>query len=251
MATWGSHFRIAENILKKYPNLNRKLFTIGNIAPDCGLPNKDWSDFTPSKEISHFTTSEGSDFLKIKTEKFILNDIEFYSKYLLDFDLNAPRRDRSFHLGYFIHLVTDNLWNYFIMKPLKDEYLEEFQKNPEFIWEVKRDWYDLDKIYITKNKDSLFWTDFLEAEYNENIFDYLPIEGVQRQLKFIKKFYQISQEEYLKISKKEFIYLEKKEMDNFIHESTEIILKILRLIQEKDFDIKDKTSALNGIVIWD
>lgn len=251
MATWGSHFRIAENILKKYPNLNRKLFTIGNIAPDCGLPNKDWSDFTPSKEISHFATSEGTDFLKIKTEKFILNDIEFYSKYLLDIDLNVPLGDRSFHLGYFMHLLTDNLWNYFIMKPLKDEYLKKLQKNPEFIWEVKRDWYDLDKIYITKNKDSLFWTDFLEAEYNENILDYLPIEGVQRQLKFIKKFYQISQEEYLMISKKEFIYLEKKEMDNFIHESTEIILKILRLIQEQDFDIKDKTSALDGIVIWD
>jgi hypothetical protein len=231
-------------------NLNRKEFTIGNIAPDCGLPNKNWSNFTPSKEISHFASSEGSDFLKMKTNKFVLNDIGFYSEYLIGQDFISSKNDRSFHLGYFIHLVTDNLWNYYIMKPLKERYLKELQKNPEFIWEVKRDWYDLDKIFITENKDSLFWTDFLEAEYVEEIVDFLPIEGVQQQLKFIKKFYQIPHEEYLKISIKDFIYLEKKEMDFFIQNSNDIILKILKLIKEKTFNIKDKTSVLDGIVIW-
>ena len=68
------------------------------------------------------------------------------------------------------------------MKPLKEMHLRELQKNPNFIWNVKRDWYDLDKIYITEKKDSLFWTDFLEAEYDEDILDFLPREGVQRQL---------------------------------------------------------------------
>ena len=250
MATWGSHFRIAENILKIYPKLNRKFFAIGNIAPDCGLPNKDWSAFTPPKEISHFAAKEMSDFLELKIDKFILNDINFYSVYLKDHDIISFQEDRSLLFGYFIHLITDNLWNYYIMKPLKEKYLKELQLNQNFIWDVKKDWYDLDKIFITENKDSLFWTDFLEAEYNDDLLDFFPREGVKRQLKFIKKFYQISNEDYMRISKKEFIYLDRKQMDNFIQESTDVILDILTKILDKKFNFAEKISVLDGILSW-
>ena len=250
MATWGSHFRIAENILKIYPKLNRKFFAIGNIAPDCGLPNKDWSAFTPPKEISHFAAKEMSDFLELKIDKFILNDINFYSVYLKDHDIISFQEDQSLLFGYFIHLITDNLWNYYIMKPLKEKYLKELQLNQNFIWDVKKDWYDLDKIFITENKDSLFWTDFLEAEYNDDLLDFFPREGVKRQLKFIKKFYQISTEDYMRISKKEFIYLDRKQMDNFIQESTDVILDILTKILDKKFNFAEKISVLDGILSW-
>ena len=250
MATWGSHFRIAENILKKYTILNRKFFAIGNVGPDCGLPNKNWSTFTPPKEISHFTIGGTSDFLGMQADKFILSDIKFYSEYLKDSDLISSQDDRSFLFGYFIHLITDNLWNYYIMKPLKEKYLRDLQKNPNFIWEVKNDWYDLDKIYITENKDSLFWTDFLNAEYNENFLDFLPTEGIQRQLEFIKKFYQISKDDYLRLLNKKFVYLKKKEMNNFIQNSTNIILKILKQIVDKKFEFNRKISVLDDIIIW-
>lgn len=250
MATWGSHFRIAENISIKYANLNRKFFAIGNIAPDCGLPNKDWSAFTPPKDISHFTIGGVSDFLGMQTDKFILSDVKFYSKYLKDSEIISSQSDRSFLLGYFIHLITDNLWNYYIMKPLKEKHIRELQKNPNFIWNVKRDWYDLDKIFITEKKDSLFWTDFLEAEYDEDILDFLPREGVQRQLEFIKKFYQISKEDYMRLSNKEFVYLKKKEMDDFIQNSTNVILKVLKQILDKKFEFNGKTSVLDDIIIW-
>ena len=236
MATWNSHFRIAENILKKYPNLNRNSWCIASIAPDCGIPSADWSAFTPPKVISHFALDDTSDFLGTKTDKFILSDIEFFSKYLMDSKLFSDREDTTFLLGYFIHLVTDNAWNYYIMKPLKEKYLTKLQKNPKFIWEVKRDWYDLDKLYVTENKDSLFWTDFLQAEYNEDLLDFFPREGVKRQLKFIKKFYQISNEEYQRISQKEFIYLNRIQMDNFIQNSTDVILNVLTEIFEKKFN---------------
>jgi len=136
------------------------------------------------------------------------------------------------------------------MKPLKEKYLRDLQKNPNFIWEVKNDWYDLDKIYITENKDSLFWTDFLNAEYNKNFLDFLPREGIQRQLEFIKNFYQISKEDYLRLLNKKFVYLEKKEMDNFIQNSTNIILEILKQIIDKRFEFNEKISVLDDIVIW-
>jgi len=246
MATWGSHFRIAENILEKHPKLNRKYFTVGSVAPDCGLPNKDWSAFTPPKDISHFITHKVANFLVIKTNKFLLNDTKFFLNYLEGHDVISSQTDRSFLLGYFLHLITDNLWNYYIMRPLKENYLNEFKKNQNFIWKVKTDWYDLDKIYITEKTDSLFWTDFLEAEYNEELLDFLPKEGVQRQLEFIKKFYQISKEEYSKISRRRFIFLEKIEMDSFIQKSSNIILELLTLIFAKNINFADNTSVLDN-----
>jgi hypothetical protein len=249
MATWGAHFRIAENILKEYQNLNRGLFAIGNIAPDCGVPNENWSSFTPPKEISHFTVSNDN-FLEVKLDKFILNDIEFFSKYLNDINLDSLKNNHSFLLGYFTHLITDNLWNYYIMRPLKEKLLKEFQRDKNFIWKVKSDWYDLDKVFLTENKDSLFWTDFLRVELNEDFLDFLPREGILRQMKLIKKFYQISEEEYLRVSKKEFVYLKKEEMDNFIQDSTQVIMDILRQIFDKTFNLAEKISFLDNIISW-
>ncbi|MHA1933367.1 MAG: zinc dependent phospholipase C family protein [Promethearchaeota archaeon] len=249
MATWGAHFRIAENILKEYPTLNRCFFAIGNIAPDGGIPNKNWTIFFPPKEISHFTISNDN-FLEVKLDKFILNDIEFFSKYLKDINLDSLKNDQSFLLGYFIHLITDNLWNYYVMKPLKEKHLKEFQRDKNFIWKVKSDWYDLDKIYLTENKDSIFWTAFLKAEYNEDFLDFLPREGILQQMKTIKKLYQISEGEYIKLLKKEFVYLKKDEMDRFIRDSTTVILDILKQILDKNFDLTEKISFLDNIIHW-
>ncbi len=250
MATWGAHFRIAEKLLKEYPNLSRGYFAIGNIAPDCGLPNKNWSSFTPPKASSHFAVSKMSNFLEIDSDKFILNDIGFFSRYLKDINLDSLQVYESFLLGYFTHLIADNLWNYYIMKPLKEKHLKDFQRDQNFIWKVKSDWYDLDKIYITEKKDSLFWTDFLKAEYTEDFLDFLPREGILKQTEFIKEFYQISKEEYLSISKKEFVYLKKDEMDDFILDSTQVILKILRQIFNKKFELAEKISFLDNIIFW-
>jgi hypothetical protein len=43
MATWITHLRIAENILNKGYNLETTPFTVGNISPDSGVPNEDWT----------------------------------------------------------------------------------------------------------------------------------------------------------------------------------------------------------------
>ncbi|MHA1915523.1 MAG: zinc dependent phospholipase C family protein [Promethearchaeota archaeon] len=250
MATWGAHFRIAENILKVYPSLNRSIFAIGSIAPDGGVPNENWTSFTPPKEISHFTISNDN-FLENKLDKFILNDIDFFLKYVKEINIKSLRSSDSFLLGYFTHLITDNLWNYYIMRPLKDDYLNELRRDPNFIWKVKTDWYDLDKIFITENKDSIFWTDFLKAEYTEDFLDFLPREGIQRQMEYIKRIYQISNEEYLKIAGKEFIYLKKNEMNDFIQDSTEVILKTLVQIILKKIKLTEKISVLDDLVFWD
>jgi len=47
MATWITHMRIAEHFMKRYKELNNAIFLVGNLGPDCGVPNEDWSIFTP------------------------------------------------------------------------------------------------------------------------------------------------------------------------------------------------------------
>ncbi|MHA2006217.1 MAG: zinc dependent phospholipase C family protein [Promethearchaeota archaeon] len=250
MATWGAHFRIAEKVLNVFTNLDKKYFTIGNIAPDCGMPNKDWSAFTPSKDITHYSITKGTDFLVLKSDKFILNDVKFFSNKLKSSSLNSSQIDTSFLFGYFIHLITDNLWNYYIMQPLKEKHLKELQKNPKIIWKIKTDWYDLDKKYITENKESLFWTGFLEATYDDDFLDFLPKEGIQRQLKFIKNFYQISTEEYMKISKRKYNYLQEKDMDDFIKNSTDKIIVVLTKLNDTKEKSTEKISFLENILRW-
>ena len=57
MASWIVHLRIADKLLNEIFNLSSTEFVVGNIAPDSGIPNGDWSVFTPSGDISHFKTT--------------------------------------------------------------------------------------------------------------------------------------------------------------------------------------------------
>ena len=54
MASWMVHLRVADELLKKIENLDEKAFVMGNIAPDSGVPNEDWTVFQPPKDVSHF-----------------------------------------------------------------------------------------------------------------------------------------------------------------------------------------------------
>jgi hypothetical protein len=49
MATWVTHFRIAEGVLAQGFVLDRGLFALGNIAPDSGDPNPTGAGFLPNK----------------------------------------------------------------------------------------------------------------------------------------------------------------------------------------------------------
>ena len=51
MATWIAHMRIAEHFMKKDAALDNALFLVGNIGPDCGVPNEDWSVLRPISSL--------------------------------------------------------------------------------------------------------------------------------------------------------------------------------------------------------
>ena len=54
MATWITHLRIADKLMSRMDINNPIEFIVGNIGPDSGVPNEDWSRFKPTTEISHW-----------------------------------------------------------------------------------------------------------------------------------------------------------------------------------------------------
>ena len=58
MATWVTHLIIADKVMEKIPELDRRGFCVGNIAPDCNVESADWKSFTPSRKVTHWMGSE-------------------------------------------------------------------------------------------------------------------------------------------------------------------------------------------------
>jgi hypothetical protein len=59
----------------------------------------------------------------MKTKPWGIADLDFYRKYLAG--VSPEERERfSFLLGYFFHLVTDNLWTVNIWRPHKEKHAD-------------------------------------------------------------------------------------------------------------------------------
>jgi hypothetical protein len=63
----------------------------------------------------------------------------------------------------------------------------EFEADPKFIWQVKRDWHGLDFEYERANPNSNFLRVFLSSSYEA---DFLPSAAIAERLKYIKELYQ-------------------------------------------------------------
>jgi hypothetical protein len=221
MATWIAHLRIAENLLASIPDLDAGQFAIGNIAPDSGIPDEKWEKFEPPPEITHFKRSAS-------VHKDIA-DLDFYRRHLA----HIPPQDAarfSFRLGYFFHLITDNLWTIHIGKPTNERYAEQFAADKKFIWEVKEDWYGLDHIYVRAHPDCLYWRVFLDAQPSAADLDFLPIQALTRQLGYIKSYYQRRDEKIDAMCARPMIYLSAAEMDSFVLEASVRLEKIYQTL---------------------
>ncbi len=215
MATWIVHLCLSENLLQRNDGLDSHQFAIGNVAPDSGVPDIKWERFEPPAKVTHFRISGHG--------AWPMADLEFYRRYLVP----VRRADRevkrlSFLLGYFFHLVTDNLWIHQIYRPTKARYTAEFEADPAFIWEVKRDWYGLDLHYVRAHPGTLFWRVFLESEYSEDYLDFMPGEAVRQRVEYIKALYQRRDEEIeKKYGQRPFKYLSEAEVDDFVESATQ------------------------------
>jgi hypothetical protein len=242
MATWIVHLRLAENLLQMIDGLDEPYFAIGNIAPDSGIPDENWESFNPPPEVLHFEVEVSATFK--------IADLDFYRQYLLPMrksDLDVKRF--SFLLGYFFHLVTDNLWTQEIGHPTQTRFADEFEANPKFIWEVKRDWYGLDLAYVRAYPESLFWSTFLDAEYTDDYLEFLPRDAIQQRMAYIKELYQRTDERIEELwVRRPNKYLTQEEVDGFIDLGTQLLHDSYRFLWEQGKKTSGASSVLEIIL---
>ncbi|WP_066495414.1 zinc dependent phospholipase C family protein [Abyssisolibacter fermentans] len=202
MATWITHLRVAEKLLKEF-DFNKKEFLIGNIAPDSGVPNEDYTEFDPPTAITHFRNGG-----QIKAE-------EFYEKYVCR--TNISKKELDFCIGYYVHLLTDKLWSKLHNQKKKQiiEYEEQLNNDPKFIWKVKEDWYGLDFIYLKEHDGNVF-DEFMKLSLEKEYLDYFPKGAINKKVKYIQDYYSMNDEADIYTGK----YLKKEEMNRFVDDTS-------------------------------
>lgn len=215
MASWMVHLRIADKLLDQIPDLSLVEFIVGNIAPDSGVPNDDWSAFTPNTTISHF-----------KTHGNKADPQEFAAKYFTpSLQKEYSAQQYSFYLGYLTHLITDVLWVRDIYAPSKVKFPELMAElGDNFIWKMKEDWYDLDFKYLRDHPCFRAFKVYLGAEgfVNEFMDEFSP-EAFDNRREYITGWYLVGKDGL----DREYPYLSEAEMDAFVEASTNEILDIL------------------------
>lgn len=103
------------------------------------------------------------------------------------------------------------------------EYSKRLQKDANFIWEVKQDWYGLDFEYIKEKKDNVFSTKFIRIQNINDYIDYFPKGAFTLQIKYIQEFYQTKGKEFNPTGR----YLTSFEMDRFVKVTSSLISKKL------------------------
>jgi hypothetical protein len=216
MGTWISHLRIAEQLLTLIPQLDETAFIYGNLAPDSGLPNADWTAFDPPKEVTHF--------LKPGEDEGCITDLEFYRCYLADLAADDQRR-YSFVWGYFMHLLCDNLWSKRIVSASKRDFAQLLAERGYEAWGIlKDDWYGLDVIYVREHPACSFWRVLMHTPNPPAMLPFMTEAGLQHQLDHIRQFY--SQPDLSWVLGRPYPYLNETTMTRFVDDATAALAKI-------------------------
>lgn len=215
MASWMVHLRIADKLLSQLPGLADTEFIVGNIAPDSGVPNADWSAFFPPTKISHFKTGN----TKAGPEAFA-------AKYFTpEQQKQYDSRQYSFYLGYLTHLLTDVLWSERIAFPSFRKHIGgEPPYNGPKAWEIKDDWYDLDFKYLRDHPGFRAFQIYQGAVDFQNKFmeEFAP-DAFDNRRQYITSFYLQDKDNL----DRTYLYLTEKEMDSFVDTAAQEILDIL------------------------
>ena len=215
MASWMVHLRIAQGVLNETSALSPTEFIVGNIAPDSGVPNADWSAFTPGTQVSHFKTPDKK-----------ADPDAFAQKYFRPEQQGSyTPGEFSFYLGYLTHLLTDVLWSEKIALPTLEKFgMTHSPQRREFIVEVKKDWYDLDFRYLRDNPGFPAFEIYRRAEgFANRYMEEFSEDAFDNRRQYITGFYLQGADGL----DREYPYLTEEEMDAFVSDSCREILDIL------------------------
>lgn len=213
VASWMVHLRIADLLLERFQHIKNTEFVVGNIAPDSGVPNEDWTYYTPLKEVSHFWDEKK----QIQIEQYIK---KYFSK---EMQKKYNLKQFSFYLGYLTHLMTDIFWSKQILKPCIKSHEKEVLKDRQgFIWKMKADWYDLDFLYLSKNPDFRAFQIYKNAADFQNVYmNIFTEDAFDNRRNYIVGFYSEKRENL----EREYPFLNEKQMDQFVTETTDTVEK--------------------------
>jgi len=215
MASWMVHLRIADKLLDRIPGLSPVEFIVGNIAPDSGVPNEDWSQFTPPYAVSHFKSGAEKAGPGAFAEKYFTpKQRETYTP-----------RQYALYLGYLTHLLTDTLWSEEIAKPSFRKHIggEPPYRGP-MVETIKDDWYDLDYKYLRDHPGFRAFRVYLGAVGFRNDFmeEFSP-DAFDNRRQYITEFYLQGKENL----DRKYPYLTETEMDAFVEGAVRKITDIL------------------------
>ncbi len=240
MAEWVSHLIVADRVLEQLPSLKRHEFCVGNIAPDCNIPNENWTEFTPSRQVTHWMQDkrkQASDS-SIFYEKYIVNRMnEIHSK-----------EELSFLLGYYSHLITDAE----LQCTIRDENRvaaawERAKKIPELrakaeglneTWDSfkilfpnrndrMKDFFVIEREYLDKHPDSGYITEIRGLEDFPDYIDYLPENAIPMKIKLM--YYMPTLEE----GKYPFVGFSREEYCGFLERAVENVVNAIREMVEQ------------------
>lgn len=163
MATWITHLRLADNLLKYGFDLDRKSFLLGSLAPDASLLNEK-DEWYPSKKITHFFDDDNG---HIQPE-------DFYTAYL--HNQSHSTEIYAFLLGYYAHLLADIEWIGNVWRPFKHHYPEigkRIETEPDFAYQYKQlEWFGHDFLYLNEHPN---YASFQTIKNVVNVPQYLDV----------------------------------------------------------------------------
>jgi len=236
MGTWITHLRVTENLLSYFPAVDEVSFTFGNLSPDSGIPNADWTVFDPPKEVTHF--------LHKGQEEHEIHDLVYYRQYVDDINPEDDIKLYSFRLGYFFHLICDIMWAKRIVGATTQQFKSLFEDDRrKAVGLVKDDWYGLDQLYVRDHPEHIFWRVIMK---NPNPPSYLPFvkeNALHHQYDHIRKFYSEQEDQwYLSIP---YQYLNESTMTRIVNDSIEAILIVHEKVKNRrDFDGLESSVSL-------
>ena len=198
MAEWVSHLMIADSVLGQLPWLKRRDFCVGSIAPDCNIPNEDWSAFTPSRQVTHWMEGGRKDAA----------DSQRFCRQVILHRRNEIQSDEelSFLFGYYAHLITDAeflrttrdekrmaaAWQRAKSIPeirMKAEGMEENWDNFRKLFPDRKARYcglqTMEREYLDLHPESGYFTEIQGLECFPDYLDYLPHGAIPAKIKMM------------------------------------------------------------------
>lgn len=233
MATWVTHLRIADAVLKEMGTLDARGFCVGCIAPDCNVENADWSAFTPPREVTHWMTD---------ARKTAADSARFWTEYAQSRFGTADAQQRSFLLGCYAHLIADAGFQSMIREEGRVRAVwQRIRTHPVFApqavgadetWDaakrlltkarLSREMQTMEAEYLEKNPQSGYITHILPLTAFPDHLDYMPSGCIARKVRVMGILPRKTESEFLLLSREEYAH--------FVHQTTRLTLQKLRAV---------------------